>query len=125
MSKHTPGPWHIGLRSGHNINIIYARDGVDLHDDTAVAEVFNLPMHTGLDEIPALMERSDRYATGIANARLIAAAPELLEAVAMFLEATEGTALVEAKDAMGNDAWEPIYRAGVAARAAIAKAKGG
>lgn len=72
MSKHTPGPWTVGMAGQygtHNVNIIYAGA------DNSVATVYGLPMHTKLENI------EPRWTEGLANARLIAAAPELLEAL--------------------------------------------
>jgi hypothetical protein len=61
-AKHTPGPWRI--TEGHRDRIIRAIDSDG--DDTVIAEVHWWAMAGA--------------AESIANARLIAAAPELLEA---------------------------------------------
>jgi len=95
MPRHTPGPW-----SAHEYDdggwYIYAGGGWFIEGDALVAET---PGHTGTHE---------------ANAYLIAAAPELLEAAqALLID-------LKAHDDAGLDC-----SAGVALRAAIAKATGG
>ena len=89
MAKHTPGPWHVGMKPGP---IVYGEDGAQV-----------APLH-----VPMVPKEENR-----ANARLIAAAPELLEALENLLEH------VENRDALGAYWADPM-----AARAAIAKAKG-
>lgn len=59
MAKHTAGPWHV---EGANPPRIYARDGLDI-----------IAQCDSMKEMPRGKEA--------ANARLIAAAPELLEAL--------------------------------------------
>lgn len=85
MSKHTPGPWHV---RGNKIVI----DVMDF----SIAEIKDF----GVATIP--------------NARLIAAAPDLLEALSKLVEIEDGPgmAVIGWSDAMD------------AARAAIDKAKG-
>lgn len=83
-TKHTPGPWMVG-----HFNDVRTRDGY--RSLANVSSYFELPAE--------------------ANARLIAAAPELLEALEAF----------KAIDAF--DGWHPKYRDAIAkAEAAIAKA---
>jgi hypothetical protein len=129
MNKHTPGPWRwmetqinyqICQRLGKNRDELTPEDG---------AMVFALkgPLRSGLaDEkqadqwdYPTVMELAWHCVDGDtitganpspANARLIAAAPELLEAL---------EALVER---VGNDEW--VTEWAEIARAAIAKARG-
>lgn len=60
MSSHTPGPWHVG--EGPQAQIVYDKDGWGV----ANAVVFH---------------RKHEAGSTIANARLIAAAPDLLEAL--------------------------------------------
>lgn len=111
MTKHSPGPWTIGFK-GHNINMIYGGDGI------AVAQTF-LPLHTGVDEIPKL-ENNPRWASELANARLIAAAPDLLAAV----RACEKW-IVDLAESGDAGFWDAGKTEEVkAARAAIAKATG-
>jgi len=85
-TKHTPGPWMVG-----HFNDVRTGDGY--RSLANVSSSFELPAE--------------------ANARLIAAAPELLEALEAF----------KAIDAF--DGWHPKYRDAIAkAEAAIAKATG-
>lgn len=92
-TKHTPGPWHTG---GYSSRIIYAGDGFAVADAT----VFH-GRHEGEHE---------------ANARLIAAAPELLD---VLQEVTRCLAWHEEQHGVGMD-----RKAVESARAAIAKATG-
>lgn len=89
MSKHTPGPWHAGR--GQQSTIVYDAEGWGV----ASATVFH-----GRTEPE----------TSIANASLIAAAPDLLAALELVLD-----------DPQSLDGRPRTYEA---ARAAIAKAKG-
>jgi hypothetical protein len=110
MSKHTPGPWTVGARGKygtHNANIIFSNGG-----EGSVATVYGLPMHTNLEEV------DPKYAEGMANARLIAAAPELLEALR---EAYGYVDCIPETAAGGDDAAIELARR---LRAAIAKATG-
>lgn len=86
MSKHTPGPWELEI-----ITSAY----VTACDGTHIADV-----HHG--------STATAKAEGSANARLIAAAPELLEALEFVIRGVP-------------DTWEGVQKA----RAAIAKATGG
>jgi hypothetical protein len=65
-TTHTPGPWHIGVRTAHSKRDIYGEQG----ELVALADA----VFTDL-------------ATAQVNARLIAAAPELLEALKIALAA--------------------------------------
>lgn len=77
-SKHTPGPWVVHdhptdpYQYGHHVT---TADGL-----TVCSVTYQLPVSTphGVEE-----------ATRVANARLIAAAPELLEALTKAVEETE------------------------------------
>ena len=87
MSKHTPGPWAIYVNAPSDIVIRkMSKDGYEL---CSIA----------------------RVSSGYANARLIAAAPELLEALQKIAGNT-------------YDEWTNGAEAGRIARAAIAKATG-
>lgn len=113
-AQHTPGPWRYGY--ANNYDGFYIAPDVSLPTLAAVqvdgrANVFNFPGQTE------------------ANARLIAAAPELLEA------AREGLLSVEAEieerefektaDEIASDQFLPVFRERAASiRAAIAKATG-
>ena len=70
-TKHTPGPW----TNTPMQDTIWANDG-----DTMVARIADLPWK----ETPSGRRTSD-CETEYANARLIAAAPELLEALQSFV----------------------------------------
>jgi hypothetical protein len=98
-TKHTPGPWHIGMKPGP---IIYGLRGAQVAD------------------LSARMVPDDETR---GNVRLIAAAPELLDA--LF------NALPYVEDVLDNPEQLACFKAGVverhakAIRAAIAKATGG
>jgi hypothetical protein len=85
--KHTPGPW--------------------VTDDKQSGDVFRYVMPEDGSVLPICRLDVDRFETE-ANARLIAAAPELLEAL---------------KEIVRNDPWGSSS-AGMIARAAITKATG-
>ena len=102
MSAHTPGPWMVGVSSKYgtnNANIIFSNGG-----ESSVATVYGLPMNTKLEEVDS------HYAEGLANARLIAAAPDMLEALCALV--------------LNIDAGGPTLDAMRDARAAIVKATG-
>lgn len=85
MSKHTPGPWRVV-------------------EDRVPA---SLEVYAGKTAIAECWRRADAL-TELANARLIAAAPDLLEALEFVIRGVP-------------DTWEGVQKA----RAAIAKATGG
>jgi len=91
QTKHTPGPWHIGVRTFHAGRDVYGPKG----EPVAVAD----------DAITATPEAE-------ANARLIAAATDLLAAL---------QAIMGDPDAVDHI----LHLDAVAADAAIAKATGG
>ena len=93
MSKHTPGPWEIKP-----------------HFDPAYRHISG-PKHKALAQVVWCVDEEERSPDCEANAHLIAAAPELLEALEMMLEMSE-------MGGFGKAAAEDV------ARAAIAKAKG-
>lgn len=95
MSAHTPGPWFIGSDE----NEIDAPDPINP----------SLPWYIATAHRYVGIEDEDQMS---ANARLIAAAPDLLAACEQLLATEQG---------VGPYEWE---RARIAARAAIAKAKG-
>jgi len=103
MSKHTAGPWFIGVSSDDDqIHCIDAFDISRGRGNLEVCKVWGTVNDT---------EESDQSK---ANARLIAAAPELLEALEVVLNAGRGTSrriILDAED-------EAL------ARAAIARARG-
>jgi hypothetical protein len=94
MNKHTPGPWTADKLQDRDTFNIFANGFV-----SAMCQV-------------SCMENSTRFTSGnevAANARLIAAAPELLEALLLCVDALE------------DGHWQETKQA---ARAAIAKATG-
>ena len=93
MSKHTPGPWEIEEHYHFGYRWISG------------------PEHSQLAQVVWCMEDEDRSPECEANAHLIAAAPELLEALENLLKVHEGEGGTQ-------------RHAGDMARAAIAKAKG-
>lgn len=72
-TKFTPGPWHVGMRSGHNAKTIFAYNGKDEFDDEGICEVNKVYLHT--------KTKDAAKCEGIYNAFLIAAAPELYDAL--------------------------------------------
>jgi hypothetical protein len=98
MSKHTPGPWvkDYGYTLGH-IKAISPRQGTW----TPTVARYDI----GAPDYPAIKDPEEREA----NARLIAAAPELYEALKRIAADSEDTALASVRH-LGN-----------IARAAIAK----
>ncbi|OAH41860.1 hypothetical protein AX777_21350 [Sphingobium yanoikuyae] len=106
---------------------VFAKDAKDVFDATPVCRVVAPVSHRQtkkggpIDALHAIAKRKQQAPVIEANARLIAAAPELLEALDGVL--AKYTGLVESGDAGFWDAEkEPEV---IAARAAIAKAKGG
>ena len=97
-AKHTPGPWEVHYSPHHFFEIFAA---------AASRTITNVPTHM---TDGAVQE---------ANARLIAAAPELLEALA-GLRASIGRMPAD----MSRPGWCEIVTALFEADAAIAKAKG-
>ena len=93
MSNHTPGPWEIKR-----------------HFDPCYKNI-SAQKHTELAQVVWCMEDEDRSPSCEANAYLIAAAPDLLEALQNLLKVHEGEGGTQ-------------NHAGDIARAAIAKAKG-
>lgn len=99
MSKHTPGPWHIERGTE-----VYVRADVEHHVGPICSMRSRLD-YPGMD--PIIAETLD------ANARLIAAAPDLLAALQALLMEHGGTLGCQRSDERA-----------VAVRAAIAKATG-
>lgn len=102
--KGTPGPWHVGTRSGHNANMVYSYDHQEEYGDSAIASAYMVPCNRRVDEVG--------NGEGVANIHLIAAAPELLEA------------LRQATTSMLNSGYNPNSVVIQANNAAIAKALG-
>jgi hypothetical protein len=103
MSAHTPAPWAVDgtLHSG-DLDVISADGRIAMIDDSRA---------TGWNE-PTIK----------ANARLIAAAPDLLEAIIALLN-VESAALHGARSSVANNGLDVAYHFNKA-RAAIAKATG-
>lgn len=112
MSKHTPGPWSAELMK---IGTIKRGTSAYVLLD---GDEYNIAM------ISSWKSQPDTAAEAEANARLIAAAPELLEALEALLNADlyadgEGIHFIKNADTADGE------RAVQMARAAIAKATGG
>ena len=106
MSKHTKGPWHVGVGNGEGS--VFADEGRARMEQggTTLYPICNV--NRGWDE-----------AEDAANARLIASAPDLLEACLCALADLEG--LLET-DCFSTD--DPANLTIQELRAAIAKATG-
>lgn len=119
MRKHTPGPWRVGERftddEGHpEIAVVATVNGLDVYPATVVLQ---FPRAEGMQE---------------ANAHLIAAAPELLDAAAAAIAydraiqqcANDPAAMSSFCTAQG-DVLDALYFAWISkAQAAVAKANG-
>lgn len=71
MSDYTKGPWSQGHDGGYNPNTLFGANG------EAVAQCYGIPLHTRLGDL----NDEARWKEGLANARLIASAPELDKAL--------------------------------------------
>lgn len=103
-AKHTPGPW----TADDNGDIYAKRNGAD----EQIAEAFAL-------YDPAYPEHAEWGDEAKANARLIAAAPDLLDALAHLTAEIRSLGLLDVKKRF----WLMVYHA--AAEKAIRKATGG
>ena len=129
-AKHTPGPW--SLPDSSSQNIFGGEISVDVLDVDGfpIADVqFEPILHNWTERFPRMKHWADGAESGktvktrdpeeaIANARLIAAAPELLDALKLLDEA------FCAYDYGTREGRDKGRAALVAARAAIAKAEG-
>lgn len=104
---HTPGPWHVGQHGGLTVSV-----------DTADGR--------SLTELWARSRASEHLDEAEANARLIAAAPELLDLLRHFCEALN-LSDVEHPDFRdsGADVMEHLWFKGSEARALLARIDGG
>ena len=103
-SKFTPGPW---IEAGPS------SDGITIRVDSVVTDRFDDPGDLG-DDICIMPDYNDEE-TNVANARLIAAAPDMYEAL-KALRALVGTTEAD---------WQNLYEySRKMADAAIAKAEG-
>lgn len=107
MSKHTPGPWEV-----HNGTDVYPVDDEKARFYVADCDPDNAPVASSLLEPGEHPNTDATYEQAMANARLIAAAPDMLEALRRF----------EAYYPAGINPW--LDEAASLARAAIAKAEG-
>ena len=112
MSKHTPGPW----------NISWARSGQRLEGARIRAKELDLVCYVPSDRIgPTDEDPGERMSDEQqANARLIAAAPELLEALEGFVRDLERGPW----GADGPPITHPALQRYEQAKGAIAKAEG-
>jgi hypothetical protein len=104
MSKHTPGPWQVNHIDGEKFRIVDSRDMLELSN------------------IATVHFHDDEEGETKANAKLIAAAPELMTALLQIIEeAGLRMGFAEADGAV----FGTINRMAYCARQAIAKATGG
>lgn len=117
MSKHTPGPW---LHSGPQSSVSFT--DVQFADGTRMGRMATSVVHHSKPGYPMVRVGaiSDDPAEVVANARLIAAAPDLLEALKHLSDVYESiwVKMSDGEMAIVRGAWE-------CAEAAIAKAEGG
>ena len=112
MSKHTPGPW-------------FAQDTRLVGGQVAVVGP-NHDRKAGEQGVMVVAHVNGRSGEQGANARLIAAAPDLLAALQLVLVADSiSPGDCYNPDGSPNKLWGSIDEAKAAARAAIAKATGG
>ena len=115
---HTPGPWK-ACKNGHcSCGQIWGPDG-----NTSVARACGIKELTAFeaDKVPCMEMQK-------ANARLIAAAPALLEALIKLSNEVHGSlplAEFDLRQMIGNSNYNILMQRAEEARAAIAKATGG
>lgn len=110
-AKHTPGPWAVEDPMSFELTIVEANKPT--HEWVFIASL-SLPERRGdPDAFPRTVVA--------ANARLIAAAPDLLQAL---IDLNAGILPSAESNASGNPEWEYVSKRINAARAAIAKATG-
>ena len=85
-AQHTPGPWHYVRKEGESAGVYGPPQG--LSDGSLIA----------IAETPPLIEKNRAYAVQEANARLIAAAPDLLAACEAVADAFGKTTLTRSRD---------------------------
>ena len=89
--KHTPGPWHVGLKPGP---MVYGPQG---------EQIVGLNVMLDSDEV-------------LANAKFIAAAPAMYEALSELVKYLREEVADEALDT-----WTPVFKAAIALAQAEAK----
>jgi len=104
-NSHSKGPW----------STVPGQYTIWSSDDVKIATVADLPWN----ENPVTGHRSSDTLTELANARLIAAAPDLLAALRLIATTASLFAITLPKHAPGNDDLQAIVRE---ARLAISKA---
>lgn len=114
-SKHTPGPWAIDHELPPNARSVIARvDGIAISGNTVGPHIVD----NAWANADAARYGMTLHPTSIANARLIAAAPELLAALKSLVQQIEW----DETSFLNEDADEGNENDLTIARAAIAKA---
>lgn len=121
-AKHTPGPWYLGQTE--NGWTIYSKPPLETHEGLSVQEINEHYKSRIVNDVCGFNWRGTKHE---ANARLLVAAPEMLEA----LEKTQ--AMMKNLMVKGNVDWGKTFcidfglmnEALLKIDAAIAKAKGG
>lgn len=108
-TKHTPGPWRL----------VETDEGHEIHFGSRITSPGRFrAQHRPVEYEHSLFpDESQYYAEAVANARLIAAAPDLLEALEALVAEQNGPPLLGRHEASWREAMAK-------AEAAIAKAKG-
>lgn len=109
-SKHTPGPWSVEDPMGADVGLWIVQSGLEPYQWSCIAMVTDGEDGTARDEGGRFIGRTEQEA----NARLIAASPDVVRSGRQLLDALENRAALPAylKSAMAEF------------RAAIAKAEG-
>ncbi len=105
--KHTPGPWD------HNDN---------LHESDGIIEIFDALDEDGLTPIAHVLREGRSFFDTKANARLIAAAPDLYEALIAISKAFADGEIQFTKKRQSDS--DPYCKSNILMCAAIAKAEG-
>lgn len=111
MSKHTPGPWKLQVRENHTSDV-YVDDECAIGDRHLIAMVITEWMN------------KNATAEDLANARLIAAAPELLNAAKLAHLQIVKLAERSFAESVDTEEWIAKNDAVNLLKAAIAKAEG-
>lgn len=113
-TKHTPGPWYFGRMQGWGSVCILRRPAADYGPQGVIGDA----------PIAQLVEKAPGWENSYpmeSNARLMAAAPELMEVVSDWFFVMEDKAREEARDPTASRLWRNRLEK---ARAAYAKATG-